>query len=120
MKLILQLVPFLALALRVRAHGVLTEISGTNGVTGQGFGVIASTPRDGSTRNPFEVHNFLSEPCRTLITNVCKLCVYSKTRVLFVTTRSARETRASAEEPLRVATTTLQLSSMVQIHLIRF
>ncbi|KLO17923.1 hypothetical protein SCHPADRAFT_820613 [Schizopora paradoxa] len=36
------------------AHGVLTAISGTNGVTAQGFGVIASTPRTGSTPNPFE------------------------------------------------------------------
>ncbi|KAL5536238.1 hypothetical protein ACEPAF_59 [Sanghuangporus sanghuang] len=54
MKVISQLVPLLAFALHVRAHGVLTAVTGTNGVTGQGFGVIASTPRDGSKRNPFQ------------------------------------------------------------------
>ncbi|PAV22955.1 putative gEgh 16 [Pyrrhoderma noxium] len=44
----------LALALHVNAHGVLTTVTGTNGVTGQGFGVIDSTPRDGTRRNPFQ------------------------------------------------------------------
>ena len=39
----------------VLGHGVLTAVTGANGITGQGFGVIASTPRDGSTPNPFEV-----------------------------------------------------------------
>ena len=47
---------FLALALHVNAHGVLTAVTGTNGVNGQGFGVIASTPRDGTRRNPFQVY----------------------------------------------------------------
>ncbi|KAL5493027.1 hypothetical protein ACEPAI_4475 [Sanghuangporus weigelae] len=54
MKVIFQLVPLLAFALHVRAHGVLTAVTGTNGVTGQGFGVDASTPRDGTKRNPFQ------------------------------------------------------------------
>ncbi|KAL5513807.1 hypothetical protein ACEPAH_4208 [Sanghuangporus vaninii] len=54
MKVIFQLVPLLAFALHVRAHGVLTAVTGTNGVTGQGFGVLASTPRDGTKRNPFQ------------------------------------------------------------------
>ncbi|KAL5510900.1 hypothetical protein ACEPAG_4657 [Sanghuangporus baumii] len=54
MKVIFQLVPLLAFALHASAHGVLTAVTGTNGVTGQGFGVIASTPRDGTKRNPFQ------------------------------------------------------------------
>ncbi|KAF7439723.1 hypothetical protein PC9H_000059 [Pleurotus ostreatus] len=54
MKVIFQLVPLLAAALHVSAHGVITAVSGTNGVTGAGFGVVATTPRDGSRRNPFQ------------------------------------------------------------------
>ncbi|EJC99890.1 uncharacterized protein FOMMEDRAFT_93383 [Fomitiporia mediterranea MF3/22] len=54
MKLVFQLVPLLALALHAHAHGVLTAVTGANGVSGQGFGVIASTPRDGTKRNPFQ------------------------------------------------------------------
>ncbi|KDQ32516.1 hypothetical protein PLEOSDRAFT_1031192 [Pleurotus ostreatus PC15] len=54
MKVIFQLVPLLAAALHVSAHGVITAVSGTNGVTGAGFGVVATTPRDGSRRNLFQ------------------------------------------------------------------
>ncbi|KAG8681591.1 hypothetical protein FRC08_015537 [Ceratobasidium sp. 394] len=38
----------------VSAHGALVAIAGSNGVTGQGFGVVESTPRDGTRRNPFQ------------------------------------------------------------------
>jgi hypothetical protein len=38
-----------------QAHGVVTEVKGANGVTAAGFGVLASTPRDGTRRNPFQV-----------------------------------------------------------------
>jgi len=40
--------------LNVQAHGTITSVTGANGVTGAGFGIIASTPRDGSTPVPFE------------------------------------------------------------------
>ncbi|TDL20246.1 hypothetical protein BD410DRAFT_725896 [Rickenella mellea] len=40
--------------LRVSAHGTITAVTGANGVQGAGFGIIASTPRDGSSPNPFE------------------------------------------------------------------
>jgi hypothetical protein len=39
----------------VSSHGVLTAVEGTNGVTAQGFGVVESTPRDGTRRRPFQV-----------------------------------------------------------------
>jgi hypothetical protein len=39
----------------VTSHGVLTEVKGANGVVGQGFGVLDTTPRTGSGRNPFQV-----------------------------------------------------------------
>lgn len=45
----------LAAASSVAAHGALVAISGDNGVTAQGFGVVESTPRDGTNRNPFQV-----------------------------------------------------------------
>ncbi|KAJ7625932.1 hypothetical protein FB45DRAFT_750335 [Roridomyces roridus] len=38
----------------VHAHGTITGVSGANGVQGTGFGILASTPRDGSSPNPFE------------------------------------------------------------------
>ncbi|CAE6435069.1 unnamed protein product [Rhizoctonia solani] len=38
----------------VSAHGALVAVTGTNGVDGQGFGVVDSTPRDGTRRNPFQ------------------------------------------------------------------
>ncbi|KAJ7021206.1 hypothetical protein C8F04DRAFT_1141664 [Mycena alexandri] len=40
--------------LNVQAHGTITGVTGANGVQAAGFGIIASTPRDGSTRKPFE------------------------------------------------------------------
>ncbi|KAJ7106617.1 hypothetical protein C8R44DRAFT_714955 [Mycena epipterygia] len=40
--------------LDAHAHGALTGITGANGVQAAGFGIIASTPRTGSTRKPFE------------------------------------------------------------------
>ncbi|KDQ26292.1 hypothetical protein PLEOSDRAFT_1043472, partial [Pleurotus ostreatus PC15] len=44
----------LAAAMQVNAHGVLTAVTGANGITAQGFGVVATTPRTGSRRNPFQ------------------------------------------------------------------
>lgn len=42
----------------VSAHGTLVRVAGSNGVDGQGFGVVESTPRDGTRRTPFQVrHN---------------------------------------------------------------
>ncbi|KAJ7736450.1 hypothetical protein B0H16DRAFT_1664834 [Mycena metata] len=40
--------------LNVQAHGTITGVTGANGVQAAGFGIIVSTPRDGSTRKPFE------------------------------------------------------------------
>ncbi|KAJ7706364.1 hypothetical protein B0H17DRAFT_1156667 [Mycena rosella] len=40
--------------LNAHAHGTITGVTGANGVQAAGFGIIASTPRDGSTPNPFE------------------------------------------------------------------
>jgi len=40
--------------LNVQAHGTITGVTGANGVQAAGFGIIASTPRDGSTPVPFE------------------------------------------------------------------
>lgn len=44
----------LATASSVAAHGALVAIKGDNGVTAQGFGIVESTPRDGTNRNPFQ------------------------------------------------------------------
>ncbi|KAG8776324.1 hypothetical protein FRC12_000983 [Ceratobasidium sp. 428] len=38
----------------VSAHGVITRVAGSNGIEGQGFGVVETTPRDGTRRNPFQ------------------------------------------------------------------
>ncbi|CAE6525781.1 unnamed protein product, partial [Rhizoctonia solani] len=38
----------------VSAHGALVAVTGANGVNGQGFGIVDSTPRDGTRRNPFQ------------------------------------------------------------------
>jgi len=43
-----------ALSASVHAHGVLTNVAGGNGIDGVGFGVLASTPRDGTRANPFQ------------------------------------------------------------------
>ncbi|KAJ7492790.1 putative gEgh 16 protein [Mycena latifolia] len=40
--------------LNAHAHGTITGVTGANGVQAAGFGIIASTPRDGSTPKPFE------------------------------------------------------------------
>jgi len=40
--------------LNVQAHGTITGVTGANGVQASGFGILASTPRDGSTPVPFE------------------------------------------------------------------
>ncbi|KAJ6596151.1 hypothetical protein DFH09DRAFT_128051 [Mycena vulgaris] len=40
--------------LNAHAHGTITGVTGANGVQAAGFGIIASTPRDGSTKKPFE------------------------------------------------------------------
>ncbi|KAG9104361.1 hypothetical protein FRC06_003167 [Ceratobasidium sp. 370] len=38
----------------VSAHGALVAVAGSNGVNGQGFGIVETTPRDGTRRNPFQ------------------------------------------------------------------
>ncbi|CAE6478191.1 unnamed protein product [Rhizoctonia solani] len=38
----------------VNAHGAIVAAAGGNGVTGQAFGIVDSTPRDGTKRNPFQ------------------------------------------------------------------
>ncbi|CAE6420279.1 unnamed protein product [Rhizoctonia solani] len=38
----------------VNAHGALVAVTGSNGVNGQGFGIVESTPRDGTRRQPFQ------------------------------------------------------------------
>jgi len=43
-----------AFAPMARAHGVITAVSGANGMEGAGFGMVSSTPRDGTGRNPFQ------------------------------------------------------------------
>ncbi|KAJ1307400.1 hypothetical protein OPQ81_001505 [Rhizoctonia solani] len=44
----------LTVASSVSAHGALVAVTGSNGVNGQGFGIVESTPRDGTRRNPFQ------------------------------------------------------------------
>ncbi|KAB5588757.1 hypothetical protein CTheo_7801 [Ceratobasidium theobromae] len=44
----------LAAASSVAAHSALVAVKGDNGVTAMGFGVVASTPRNGTRRNPFQ------------------------------------------------------------------
>jgi len=40
--------------LNAHAHGTITGLTGANGVQAAGFGIIASTPRNGITPKPFE------------------------------------------------------------------
>ncbi|KAJ7152459.1 hypothetical protein C8R46DRAFT_906606 [Mycena filopes] len=40
--------------LNVQAHGTITGVTGANGVQAAGFGIIATTPRTGTTRKPFQ------------------------------------------------------------------
>jgi hypothetical protein len=42
----------------VNAHGVITAVKGGNGVTAQAFGVVETTPRDGTKRTPFQVSSY--------------------------------------------------------------
>lgn len=48
------LLALFTLAGSANAHGVIVAVKGGNGVTGQGFGVIPSTPRNGTTPVPFQ------------------------------------------------------------------
>ncbi|CAE6528292.1 hypothetical protein RSOLAG22IIIB_06290 [Rhizoctonia solani] len=41
-------------ATSVNAHGAIVAVKGGNGVTGQAFGIVDTTPRDGTRRNPFQ------------------------------------------------------------------
>ncbi|CAE6444134.1 unnamed protein product, partial [Rhizoctonia solani] len=41
-------------ATAVNAHGAIVAVKGENGVNGQAFGIVESTPRDGTRRNPFQ------------------------------------------------------------------
>lgn len=43
-----------SLVSQTSAHGTITAVTGANGVNAAGFGIIATTPRDGSKANPFE------------------------------------------------------------------
>jgi len=40
--------------LNAHAHGTITGVTGANGVQAAGFGILASTPRNGATPKPFE------------------------------------------------------------------
>ncbi|KAH7341899.1 hypothetical protein B0J17DRAFT_648502 [Rhizoctonia solani] len=44
----------LSVASSVTAHGALVAVTGSNGVNAQGFGVVETTPRDGTRRTPFQ------------------------------------------------------------------
>ena len=44
----------IAIAGSVNAHGVIVKVKGNNGRNGQGFGVIPSTPRNGTTQDPYQ------------------------------------------------------------------
>ncbi|GAA95807.1 uncharacterized protein L969DRAFT_87852 [Mixia osmundae IAM 14324] len=44
----------LALASVALGHGALVAVQGENGVTGKGIGIVDSTPRDGTRRDPFQ------------------------------------------------------------------
>jgi hypothetical protein len=43
-----------ALATTVHGHAAMVAVNGANGVIGAGLGINPATPRDGSTKNPFE------------------------------------------------------------------
>jgi hypothetical protein len=48
------LICFLAAAHLVAGHGAITGAVGDAGGSGAALGIIASTPRDGTRRNPFQ------------------------------------------------------------------
>lgn len=97
----------LALALHVNAHGVLTTVTGTNGVTGQGFGVIDSTPRDGTRRNPFQVCIFQMLYALSSYSWSSKIQVSSEIR------KSRTEMRVYVDAPSLEVTMMSKHSSMV-------
>ncbi|CAE7198670.1 unnamed protein product, partial [Rhizoctonia solani] len=52
----------------VRSHAVIVAVAGDNGVTGAGFGMVSSVPRDGTDEQPFQIDtsvfkNLISDPC---------------------------------------------------------
>lgn len=52
----------------VYGHAVITAVVGANGVTGTGFGLVASTPRTGTDEQPFQtdtavLKNLIADPC---------------------------------------------------------
>lgn len=52
----------------VRSHAVILAVAGDNGVTGAGFGMVSSVPRDGTDEQPFQIDtsvfkNLISDPC---------------------------------------------------------
>ncbi|KAG8830366.1 hypothetical protein FRC18_008207 [Serendipita sp. 400] len=47
-------VTLIALASSVYGHGAIVAIQGANGVSAMAMGVVATTPRDGTRRNPFQ------------------------------------------------------------------
>ncbi|KAG8715901.1 hypothetical protein FRC11_013403 [Ceratobasidium sp. 423] len=59
----------LAIQIRaVRSHAVVIAVAGDNGVTGAGFGMVSSVPRDGTDEQPFQIDtsvfkNLVSDPC---------------------------------------------------------
>ncbi|KAF8610341.1 hypothetical protein BDV93DRAFT_431274 [Ceratobasidium sp. AG-I] len=52
----------------VRSHAVIVAVAGDNGVTGAGFGMVSSVPRDGTDEQPFQIDtsvfkNLIADPC---------------------------------------------------------
>ncbi|KAH7340643.1 hypothetical protein B0J17DRAFT_766598 [Rhizoctonia solani] len=52
----------------VRSHAVIIAVAGDNGVTGAGFGMVSSVPRDGTDEQPFQIDtsvfkNLIADPC---------------------------------------------------------
>ncbi|QRW27033.1 hypothetical protein RhiXN_01628 [Rhizoctonia solani] len=59
------------LSIQIRAvhgHAVIIAVAGDNGVTGAGFGMVSSVPRDGTDEQPFQIDtsvfkNLIADPC---------------------------------------------------------
>ncbi|CAE6491567.1 unnamed protein product [Rhizoctonia solani] len=52
----------------VHSHAVIIAVAGDNGVTGAGFGMVSSVPRDGTDEQPFQIDtsvfkNLIADPC---------------------------------------------------------
>ncbi|CAE6518629.1 unnamed protein product [Rhizoctonia solani] len=68
-KTLLSGLSLLAIQIRaVRSHAVIIAVAGDNGVTGAGFGMVSSVPRDGTDEQPFQIDtsvfkNLISDPC---------------------------------------------------------